>query len=58
MCPARSQALHDGQIRRLDNAVLVAMRNAGRERGLQIEGIINKPLRAASLRQILQAMMA
>jgi CheY-like chemotaxis protein len=42
----------------LDNAVLVAMRNAGRERGLQIEGIINKPLRAASLRQILQAMMA
>jgi hypothetical protein len=34
------------------------MRNAGRERGLQIEGIINKPLRAASLRQILQAMMA
>ena len=28
------------------------------ERGLQIEGIINKPLRAASLRQILQAVMA
>ena len=28
------------------------------ERGLRMQGIINKPLRAASLRQILQAVMA
>ena len=42
----------------LDEAVLVAMRNAGRDRDLQMPGIIKKPLRAASLRQTLRAMMA
>lgn len=42
----------------LDGAVLNAMRNAGRARDLRMQGVINKPLRAASLRKTLAAMMA
>ncbi|WP_300529385.1 response regulator [Maricaulis sp.] len=42
----------------LDSADLKAMRNAGRARELRMQGIITKPLRAASLRKTLSAMMA